>query len=313
MGAKVATIAFCSDVYMEAPLHVAASSVLRSLHPDWTAKIYMLTEGIGESAVLRLHKTLDRVQRPYQLVEIRSPDTSVFRNLRPFHGSHAAYYRLLLPDFITEPRFLYLDTDTVTGIDVSRLFQADMNGYPLGFVVTGRVKWALDKEFYLSQGATEDDPAFNSGVMLFDVGQWKAQNCFARLMEFCNAHPDRLTSADQTALNVLFARHCYHLAPEFNVWLAPDSRTPTQENAIFHFVGSPKPWDLFGEIFHPYHHVWKEASRRIALGFLQRSAYTDLRNWVRFPRIVGGYRRILRQRYKQMIARQSRKNDQNNK
>jgi hypothetical protein len=34
-----------------------------------------------------------------------------------------------------------------------------------------------------------------------------------------------------------------------------------------------------------------------------------VRNWVRFPRIAGGYRRILRQRYKQERAASARKNN----
>jgi lipopolysaccharide biosynthesis glycosyltransferase len=59
-----------------------------------------------------------------------------------------------LPDFITEERFLYIDTDTVTTIDVSSLFQLDMNGYPVGFVGGGTVKWALEKAFFISLGAS---------------------------------------------------------------------------------------------------------------------------------------------------------------
>lgn len=307
MGTQVATVAFCSDVYMEAPLHVAVSSVLRSLHPDWTGKFYLLTEGIDEAAVGRLRETLNRVGRPYELVEITSPNTSVFRKLRSFHGSHACYYRFLLPDFVAEQRFLYLDTDTVTKVDISPLFQLEMNGYAVGFVVDGEVKWALEKEFYLSQGAKGDDPAFNSGVILFDVEQWKAQNCFSRLMELCSAHGDRMAPGDQTALNVLFAKHCYRLSPEFNVKLSAHHRTPVPESGIYHFVGSPKPWDVFGEFFHSYAYIWNEASGGIALRFTQRSAYTDIRNWRRLPRILGGYRRILRQRYARMQAERKRR------
>jgi len=302
MRSSVAAIALCSDIYMEAPLHVAASSVLRSLHPNWTAKIYLLTEGIDEAGVRRLRKTLELTKRPHELVLVTSPDTSVFAKLLPFHGSLAAYYRFLLPDLVEEKRLLYLDTDTVTKIDISPLFQLEMEGYPLGFVVDGVVRWALENEFYISQGAKADDPAFNSGVMLFDVDQWKAQNCFSRLMEFCNAYPDSLVAADQTALNVLFAKGCYHLSPEFNVKLSTVRREKVPESGIFHFVGSPKPWDLFGEFFHPYSRIWSEASVLTALKLTQRSAYTDMRNWRRLPRIIGGYRRILKQRYELLQA-----------
>jgi len=294
---KIATLALCSDVYMEAPLHVAASSVLSSLHPDWSAKFYLLDNGIGPAGLRRLRETLDRCRRPYELIEISDADLTIFKRLRPFHGTYTTYSRFLLPDYVTEKRFLYIDTDTVTAADVSPLFQLDMGGHALGVVVAGEVRFALESEFYMAQGAKPDDPAFNAGVMLFDVEQWQSQNCFSRTMDFCNAHPDKLTAADQTALNVLFAKDCYRLSPEFNVQLSTVIREPIPDHGIFHFVGSPKPWDLLGEFFHPYHYIWRQATKGIALNFAQASAYTDPRSWVRFTRILGGYRRILRQRY----------------
>jgi lipopolysaccharide biosynthesis glycosyltransferase len=293
---------------MEAPLHVAAASALRSLHPDWIAKIYLLSDGIDRNGIVRLRQTLDRCARPYELVEIRGADTKVFSRLRLFHGTHAAYYRLLLPDFIAEKRFLYLDTDTVTSVDVSPVFDLDMGGSPLGVVLDGVVKWSLDCDVYLAHGANPDDAAFNSGVMLFDVEQWKAQHCFARAIEFANANPDCLLAADQTLLNILFAKQCYRLSRKFNVKLSTVVRAPLQDKGIYHFVGSPKPWDLFGEFFHPYHYIWKQAKREIALNFAQASPYTDVRSWIRFPRIVGGYRRILRQRLE--VARAERRKRQ---
>jgi lipopolysaccharide biosynthesis glycosyltransferase len=296
-NSRLATLAFCADAYMEAPLHVAASSALRNLHPGWAAKIYLLAEGIDAKGIARLRETLNRCERPYELVEITGADTSVFSRLRPFHGTLAAYFRLLLPDFISEQKFLYLDTDTVTTIDLSPLFALDMGGYPLVFVVDGVVKNALDCKIYIQHGAVADDPCFNSGVILFNVEQWKAQNCLSRVLEFGNAYPDCLLAADQTVLNILFAKDCCRLSPEFNVKLSTHVRDPIPEKGIYHFVGSPKPWDILGEFFHPYHDIWDEAIQCIALRFVQRSAYTDHRSWIRFTRILGGYRRILRVRY----------------
>jgi lipopolysaccharide biosynthesis glycosyltransferase len=141
-----------------------------------------------------------------------------------------------------------------------------------------------------------EDPVFNSGVMLVDVEQWKSQQCFQRLMKFCNEHPEDLLAADQTALNVLFARDCYHLPAELNVILSTVSHLPVPEKAVFHFVGSPKPWDVFGEFFHPYTMIWEQALSDTALRFMQRNAYCDLKAWRRLPRIFGGYRRVVKQR-----------------
>jgi lipopolysaccharide biosynthesis glycosyltransferase len=97
------------------------------------------------------------------------------------------------------------------------------------------------------------------------------------------------------------------LGREFNLQLSAHHRDPVPERGIYHFVGSPKPWDLFGEFFHSYSHIWNEASGGIALRFMQRRAYADFRSWRRLPRIIGGYRRILRQRYKLFQAERARR------
>ena len=101
MQPKVASLALCSDVYMEAPLHVAASSVLSSLHPDWSAKFYILDYGIGPAGMHLLRETLDRCRRAYELIEIPDADLTIFERLRPFHGTHTAYARFLLPDYVS--------------------------------------------------------------------------------------------------------------------------------------------------------------------------------------------------------------------
>lgn len=289
---RVVAVALCSDARMEIPLHVAATSVLQNLSPDFAVRFYLMLDGVE---VGRLRKSLDKAHRPYEIVPLPIPNASTFSRLRPFFGGHAAYYRLLLPDMIQESRFLYLDTDTVTKIDVAPLFSIDMEGHAMGFVVDGRVKSVLESRFFLSLGMKEDDPMFNSGVMLVDVQQWHRENCFARIMQFCTEHANDLMTADQTALNALFAQDCFHLNPIFNIKLSAVVKEGNPKTGIFHFVGNPKPWDLFGSMLHPYYALWDSAVQKTALGLSSRS-FLNLSSWTRLPDILGGYRRVLRQR-----------------
>jgi lipopolysaccharide biosynthesis glycosyltransferase len=282
---------------MEAPLHVSIYSVLRNLHPLWNAKIYVLAPDVPPYSLARLRRTIKSADRPSTLVEITGCDCSVFSKLRPFHGSYAAYYRLLLPEYVTEDRFLYIDADTIPEIDVSPLFELDLQGHPMGVVYDVPIKSSFDADFYLSRGLDPNAPCFNSGVILFDRLQWLKQNCFSRLMEFARAHPHDLKSADQTVLNVVFARDRAELPEQFNVKLSTSRRLPIPERGIFHFVGSPKPWDMFGRIFHPYSYLWKRASRPVPLRPSERVPSLGFRNWQRLPNILGGYRRILRHRW----------------
>jgi lipopolysaccharide biosynthesis glycosyltransferase len=296
----VFALAFCSDQYMELPLLVAATSAMKHISTNFDVHVYLMLSSIDEKGTVRIRKVLDRVGRQYSLTILPPPDDAVFHSFRPFYGTYTAYYRLVLPDLIPDDRFLYLDTDTVTGTDLSRLATIDMQGYAMGFVVQAKMGTALERKFFLELGNGKDDPAFNSGVMLVDSKKWKAQQCFPRLMEFCRKYPDALLAADQTALNALFSRSCFRLDPLFNVRLSTIVRDDLPAEGIYHFVGSPKPWDIFGNLFHPYSRMWNEYRKSAGIGVLTLNPYIQPSAWGRLPRISGPYLRLVRWRLELM-------------
>jgi lipopolysaccharide biosynthesis glycosyltransferase len=286
-------IAFCSDPKMEVALHVAASSILTKLSRAVFPKVYLMLDDFSPMQIAGLRNTLDAVGRSYELVLLDTPDVNLFHGLRPFYGSYAAYYRMLLPDLITEDRFLYLDLDTITNIDVAPLFTADMQGYAMGFITDGQMQYALEKNFFYSVGKGPEDKYFNSGVMLVDTARWKAQGCLERILGFCRKYP---TAFDQTILNALYSEDCYSIPVEFNICLSSVHSRGELGPGIYHFFGSPKPWDLFGSLFHPYYSIWAEALKKVPLSFRLRSPWFNRNSWRRLPKIVGGYRRIIKQR-----------------
>lgn len=292
---RVAAVAFCADQLMEAPLHVAASSLLRSIHADYSVHFYMVLTGFSSRAVQRLRRTLDSTGRNYELKALEVPDPTLFRGFRPLLGSLTTYHRLILPDIVQERRLLYLDSDMQVKTDVSPLFTLDMGSKAMGFVVDGSVKFALESKFFFSLGASPDDPAFNAGTMLFNLPEWRRQDCSARVLDFCRKHSDQLFAADQTALNALFAKDCFHLERRYNVKVFPAAGIrDIAQNGITHYVGSPKPWDLGGNWLLPYAKPWWNDLRLCAVPLHQRSSWLSASSWRRFPKILGGYRRILR-------------------
>lgn len=266
---------------------------MKHISTSFDLHVYLLLSSIDGKGIARIRKVLDRVGRQYRLTILPRPDDAIFDSFRPFYDSYTAYYRLVLPDLIAEDRFLYLDADTATGIDISPLATIDMQGCALGFVVHGRMGTALEWNFFSELGNGKDDPAFNSGVMLVDAKQWKAQRCFARVMEFCRKYPNALLSADQTALNALFAKSCFRLDPLFNIRLSPLERYDLPAEGIYHFMGRPKPWDIFGNLFHPYSRIWTGFRRSAGIGVLTLNPYLAPRAWWRLPRVLGGYFRIV--------------------
>jgi lipopolysaccharide biosynthesis glycosyltransferase len=290
----VFALAFCSDQYMELPLLVAATSAVKHVSTHFDVHLYLMLSSVGEKGIARIRKALDRVGRQYSLTILPPPDDAVFHSFRPLYGTYATYYRLLLPDFIPDDRFLYLDTDTVTATDLSGLATIDMQGYAMGFVVQSVMGRALERKFFLELGNEKDDPAFNSGVMLVDSKRWKAQQCSTRLMEFCRKYPDALLAADQTALNALFSKSCFHLDERLNVRLSTIVWDDLPAEGIYHFVGSPKPWDIFGNLFHPYARIWNEYRKSAGIGAWTLNPYLAPSAWRRLPRILGAYLRPLR-------------------
>jgi lipopolysaccharide biosynthesis glycosyltransferase len=293
---RVAAVAFCTDQLMEAPLHVAASSLLRNIRADCSVRYYMVLTGYSSKAIERLRRTLDRTGHSYELTVLDAPDSSRFRGLPPLHGSLATYYRLILPEVVQEPLLLYLDSDMQVRTDVSPLFSLEMGTRATGFVVDSTVEYALESQFFFSLGAAPGDPAFNAGTMLFNLPEWRRQNCSERVFEFCREYGNRLINRDQTALNALFAKDCFHLDPQFNAKVVPpvDKRL-VPRTGIIHYVGSPKPWDIGGKLLLPYARPWWNELHNSALPAWQRAPWLRLSSWKRFFRILGGYRRVLRQ------------------
>lgn len=294
---QIAAVAFCADKNMEVPLHVAASSLLRHLHPGYVARIYLLLIDFSERDIDQLRSTLDLTGRPYSVHLLEPMEIKAFAEYPGLRGSRTTYYRLALPDLVQEDRLLYLDADIHVKTDISPLFEEDMGCKPAGFVLEGTVRFALDHAFQTLVGRTMDAPVFNAGVCLFNLSEWRSQNCKQRLMELGAKHRKDLISHDQSMLNALFADDCYRLDPKYNVQVFPGSpmnRIPAA--GILHFVGSPKPWDIGGRFFMPYAESWYRALRDTALPVVKRTNWLSANSWMRVPKIAGGYRLAARSR-----------------
>jgi lipopolysaccharide biosynthesis glycosyltransferase len=287
-------VAFCADRHMEAPLHVAMASLLRHLNPHSSAHFYLILTGWSERKIARLHQTLDATQHIYSL-HLLSPDNlSIFDRFPDLHGSRATYYRLLLPELVDEPRLLYLDSDIQVNIDIAPLFALDMHSASTGFVIDGTVAQMLDHDFQIAVGRKNSDPSFNAGVLLFNLSAWHQQHCTETVFAFAKQYGEQLPNRDQSLLNALFANHCVVLDRHFNVTVKPSTHVAqTPRNAIIHYYGSPKPWDLGARWLHNFAPDWYSALRQTALPWLARAFWLDGNTWTRLPRILNGYKAAL--------------------
>ena len=280
-------VAFCVDRNMIVPLHVATRSLLANVSSDCEVAFYLLLDGFMEGDMSRLRLTLDKVGKPYTVHLLKVPEIATAR-IRRLHGNYAPYYRLFLMRMIQEDRVLYLDADTVVGVDVSMLLDFDFGGKPLAAVLRGQAHTALDGDLLLRYGVNPMSPVLNSGVLLFNVSEWNQQNLTEQCITFCDEHGPELISHDQSVLNILLqGRDKVASLPEmFNTLLHYGREKISIEPGIWHFLASPKPFDLLGEWFNPYYWIYAKELR-----------HTVVRHdrWMKYFR-MSGFRRTVKLR-----------------
>ena len=124
----------------------------------------------------------------------------------------AAYYRLLLPDLITDfNRVIYLDGDTLVFTDLTEMFNLEMNNnIMLGFV---------DNSFQKAEefGIKTYKYAI-SGVLLINLKKLRKYNYTAKFFDFIEDNKDKLTQEDQTVINIVLHGKIDLLPPKYGMW-----------------------------------------------------------------------------------------------
>ena len=168
------------------------------------------------------------------------------------------YLPALLPDL---DRVLYLDGDIIVRRDLSPLAEIELGGR-LAAVVRD-----LPQVFYEKQLLGESRDYFNSGVMLLNLRQMRAEGLTERLVEMKKACPDDKLM-DQNVLNRAMAGRVLQLPMIYNVCYANLRRRWRRERmarqineaygtgfrslrqireaaAIIHYSSGEKPWKYF--------------------------------------------------------------------
>ena len=267
------SVAVCADKNIEVGLHVTLYSLLESSqHP---VKIYFLQKGYDSRDIEALHKTLAAFTGLYKLMIVNFDD-SIFDQYRGLHGNKFAFTRIMLATFINDNRIIYLDSDLVIKKDLGTLFHENLNGHIIGVSGVSIIEWSLERDFFTSLGLEKEAKYFNSGVMLIDLDKWRALNITQKCIEFADRYPNMLITADQTVLNYVFYKNnFYELDKSYNQVLYPNSKPieSNESNKIFHFVGSPKPWDFGGEVFHNNYPLFRSILKNTS--FSHYKSYLD--------------------------------------
>ena len=154
---------------------------------------------------------------------------------------------------------LYLDCDTVVLSSLKRLWETDLKGRVMGAVMEPTI-YPKVKE---SIGLKQEDPYFNSGVLLLDLARWRKDGIEKRLVEFFGSMGGKAFACDQDTLNGALKGQIKALSPRYNFFtnyryfhykdlvaqspayqaISGDVFIRAKKHpAILHYAGDERPW-----------------------------------------------------------------------
>jgi lipopolysaccharide biosynthesis glycosyltransferase len=214
------------------------------------------------------------------------------------HLSRAILFRLGLEKLAPADcrRVIYLDADLIVLGDLRDLWRIDLRGAPIGAVADAYLD---PRAFAQRWGLAQEGPGyFNSGVLLIDLEQVRAQQSFKAAIDFVEQHANELKFADQDALNYVFWGRWRPLPPTWNAqrhMVLPIMSKALPQEMQFHdrlpkivqFTEAEKPW--VRGAYHPWSWLYWDSLARTR--FLSEVAATwhvspleRLRIWFRWQR-----------------------------
>jgi lipopolysaccharide biosynthesis glycosyltransferase len=249
-------IALCCNGTMLPGLHATLFSLVSKLSQRERVHLNLFITEVNEAEVDSIRGTVSDAGGVGALT-FHQADLSAFKGLKALQGDWMAYMRLYLPTLMPEAgTILYLDSDLIINTDACAFFSYPLENAPLAAVLGETVQWNLDRDFLQSVGLGEEDRCFNSGVLIFNARMWREKNLIEQALEFGRAHAAALQSADQTILIALYSRTFLGLPAQFNLGIFAHQLPKEMKDGIYHFVGSPKPWDPLGRQVHGNWKLW---------------------------------------------------------
>lgn len=256
-------IVFCADTRMLAALHVAAKSVLE--HFNGEPAFTVISDDLGKDDMGLLNKTLAATGKKFEL-NWRHVDSKPFQDFPSLAGRHSTYFRLLIPDLISEDRCLYLDCDILCRCDVSPLGNLDLRGHALALAREAPIQKSLDQKIVAELGPDATGFYHNAGVCVLDCAKWREEKLAKKCLDYISkCSPDY---HDQSALNFVFYNQISDLVVSFNSHTNVRTNWPSFKppeygaGQLLHFVDFPKPWSRVGRWIHPFGKIWWEEYRK---------------------------------------------------
>lgn len=238
MGNTKRAVVFAGDYAYIRQIETAMKSLCRH---NSHLKIYLLNQDIPQEWFSQIRIYLQEMGG--DLIDcklIGSQYKMNWSNKLP-HINHMTFARYFIPDFVTEDKVLYLDSDLIVTDDLTDLFELDLDENYLA---------AARSCFGAGLG-------FNAGVLLINNKKWRSETIRQKLIELTEKEHENVKEGDQSILNMLFKDQYSLLDDKYNFQIGFDAGAAEKNHTfifeipltpspkILHYISPDKPWKQF--------------------------------------------------------------------
>ena len=238
MGNTKRAVVFAGDYAYIRQIETAMKSICRH---NSHLKIYVLNKDIPQEWFSRLRMYIQEMGGDLIDCKLIGKQFQMNWSNRLPHINHMTFARYYIPDFVTEEKVLYLDSDLLVTDDLEELFELDLG------------------ENYLAatRSCFSAGIGFNAGVLLINNKKWQAENIRQKLIDLTEKEHENVGEGDQSILNMLFFDSYIEINETFNYQIGFDRGAAEQGHAwileksidplpkILHYISQDKPWNQF--------------------------------------------------------------------
>ena len=238
MGNTKRAVVFAGDYAYIRQIETAMKSICRH---NSRLKIYVLNKDIPQEWFSRLRMYIQEMGGDLIDCKLIGQQFQMNWSNKLPHINYMTFARYYIPDFVTEDKVLYLDSDLLVTDDLEELFELDLG------------------ENYLAatRSCFSAGVGFNAGVLLINNKKWKSNNMRQQLVDLTEKEHENVGEGDQSILNILFQNSCYQLEDTYNFQIGFDAGAAEKNHAfifeipltplpkILHYISPDKPWKQF--------------------------------------------------------------------
>lgn len=184
-------------------------------HRDESVIVYVLGEELSDRSQTRIQEIAQRYNKQITILDTK-PAIEKLKTwgIPSYRGAYSANLRLFIPSFLDEKtdRILYLDADTIINGNLKDFYEMDLGEKSIAMALD-----SLGRIYKVTHlGYNEEEPYFNSGVILFDLDKWRKKAFSEKIIEHSTSIEWNYASPDQDLINVVCKDAIYKIPAKYN-------------------------------------------------------------------------------------------------